>query len=244
EALRGPAAEALATQARDLSAVAGDLRDLDVQIDEVLRPRAAQGGADAAGFATLAAALEARRGDARARLRAALTGAQGRALLFDLSAFVALRGWLRPADHGQTAGLARPAQKTAVKALDRLWKKARRAAPEALAPDAADTPRHALREDLKKLRYAVEFLSPAFAPKAAKPFRRRLKRLQDAFGALNDGAVAERLFAGEAPPAAEDPAAQRAAGRLLGALAVQAEADREAARDGWQALVDEPRFWR
>jgi len=242
--LRSPGAEAIAEQARALAAVAGTLRDLDVQIDDVLLPRAQAAGPDAEGFAALAVALSERREAARTTLREALEGPRTRRLLLDLSAFIALRGWLRPEDHGQTACLARPAGSAAEAALRRRWKRVRRAATAAFDPAAEDEARHALRKELKKLRYGVEFLSPAFPPDRVKPFRKRLKALQDRFGALNDAAVAEAIFSGETPPAADDPRAQRAAGRLLGRLSAEAEADREAARMGWDALIADRPFWR
>ncbi|MEM1315393.1 MAG: CHAD domain-containing protein, partial [Pseudomonadota bacterium] len=243
EALAGPEAEALGEAAKDLAATAGALRDLDVQIEETLRPLASDpANPDAAGFAALAAALEARREAARAALRRALLGPEARGLLLDLSAFAALRGWLRPEDHGQTEVLARPARKTAAQALRRRGKKVRRAADglEALDIEA----RHVLRKELKKLRYGVEFLAPAFPPERVKPFRKALKRLQDVFGSLNDAAAAEALFGGEDPPCPDDGRAQRAAGRLLGALERRAEDDWARARDGWTALAADRPFWK
>ncbi|MEM6742300.1 MAG: CHAD domain-containing protein [Pseudomonadota bacterium] len=243
DALAGPRAEALAETARLLAATAGGLRDLDVQIEEVLRPRAADPQApDAAGFGALADALDTRRDAARDALRRALRGAPARSLLLDLSAFVALRGWLRPEDHGQTGRLALPVRDAASKALQRRWKKARRAA--AGLQDLDVEARHVLRKELKKLRYGVEFLAPAFAPEDVKPFRKDLKRLQDLFGSLNDIASAEALFGGEHPPCAGDGQAQRAAGRLLGELARRVDDDWALAQVGWEALSRRRPFWK
>ena len=49
--------------------------------------------------------------------------------------------------------------------------------------------RHELRKELKKLRYAVEFLSPLYPDKRVAPFLKRLKNLQNVFGELNDAAT-------------------------------------------------------
>ena len=243
EALGGPALAELNARARDLGARVGALRDLDVQIGETLARRLADPEApDRAGLEALKAALEDRRRAARAEVRAALAGPEGRLFLLDLSAFAELRGWLAPADHAQTGALARPVEEVAAEALDRRWRKVRKAA-RGLA-EADDHARHALRKELKKLRYGVEFLGPLFPRRRVKGFVKRLKSLQEDFGALNDAAVAEAMFAGPGAPCAADPAAQRAAGRLLGALAERARADRAAAEGDWARLKAEPPFWR
>ena len=64
-----------------------------------------------------------------------------------------------------------------------------------------DGPRlHRLRIAIKKLRYAAEFLAPAFArlpfdSRAAKPYIEATARLQGALGVLNDHAVADLILA-------------------------------------------------
>ncbi len=54
---------------------------------------------------------------------------------------------------------------------------------------------HRLRISMKKLRYAAEFLKPAFAPAAVKPYIQATVRLQGALGILNDRAVAHEVLA-------------------------------------------------
>jgi triphosphatase len=60
----------------------------------------------------------------------------------------------------------------------------------------AQTPgkRHKLRIRVKRLRYACEFFAPAYPSRAVQPYIRRLSRLQDLLGYLNDIAVAKRLL--------------------------------------------------
>ncbi len=53
---------------------------------------------------------------------------------------------------------------------------------------------HNFRLQCKQLRYLAEFFAPFFASKAAKRFIRRLARLQDALGTLNDASVAVELM--------------------------------------------------
>ncbi|MAS42782.1 MAG: inorganic triphosphatase [Rhodobacteraceae bacterium] len=248
--LDGPALRGLNDAARSLAGQAGRLRDLDVLAEEML-PRAARlagaqtaeaRDADAAGLEALAAAIAPRREAARADLRAALAGPEARRFLIELSAFVELRGWLRPHDHGQTALLARPVEAAAAEGLKKRWKKARRGAEglETLSIDA----RHELRKELKKLRYGVDFFAPLYPAETVQPFRKPLKKLQNLFGALNDAAMVEAVLTLPGAPAEDDPAAQRAAGRMLGRLEAKAEQDWARAREMWDLLSEAPRFWR
>jgi triphosphatase len=82
--------------------------------------------------------------------------------------------------------------------LEKLYRKA-------LANAGSSTPRtrHKLRIRLKRLRYACEFFAPCYSPRRAEPYVRRLARLQDLLGELNDIAVARRLCRrlGATPPA-------------------------------------------
>lgn len=67
--------------------------------------------------------------------------------------------------------------------------------------DSLDGPRlHRLRIAIKKLRYAAEFLAPAFAgppfdSRASKPYIEATARLQGALGILNDHAMADLILA-------------------------------------------------
>lgn len=50
-----------------------------------------------------------------------------------------------------------------------------------------------MRKALKSLRYATEFFVPLMAAAEAQEFLKRLKKLQDVFGYLNDVALTNRL---------------------------------------------------
>jgi inorganic triphosphatase YgiF len=231
----------LGDEARWLGQEAGRLRDLDVALADILAPEIAAHPGEP-GFPTLRAAVAARRDRVRADLRAVLDGGRVTAFQLDLARFVETRGWLDPADYGQTDRLSRPAAEMAREALDRRWKKVTKRARDI---ETLDIPaRHELRKELKKLRYAVEFMAPLYAEKKVRAFLKRLKRLQDVFGALNDAAMAEALFVGAEAPGAGDPDAQRAAGRVLGARAERAETQWHEARALWRALAEAGPFWR
>ena len=53
--------------------------------------------------------------------------------------------------------------------------------------------RHRLRIQIKKLRYAVEFLESLFSDNAVKPYLAALRQLQDSLGVMNDLTVARTL---------------------------------------------------
>jgi CHAD domain-containing protein len=90
----------------------------------------------------------------------------------------------------------------------------------------------------------VDFFGALWPGKTVRPFRKRLKTLQDDFGALQDLATAQTLLTGPRAPGAGDPDAQRAVGLLLGRREARAEQDWRRARDHWVALKKADRFWR
>ena len=136
--------------------------------------------------------------------------------------------------------LKRDIKDVAEKLLDRLDAKATKRG-RAVGPDAEAAELHPLRKSLKKLRYSVEFLQSLYRPKATKRFLRRLKKLQDALGEINDAAMATRLAEALAADKHLELAPSVAALSLnreraaLGAMKALAKS--------WQAYCDEPRFW-
>ncbi|MEY2632430.1 MAG: hypothetical protein RIR00_1084, partial [Pseudomonadota bacterium] len=72
--------------------------------------------------------------------------------------------------------------------LARLQKRARRAA------DLDSEALHALRIAGKRLRYALEFLAPLYAPDKLAPRLEELEALQNGLGRLNDLATLGRLL--------------------------------------------------
>jgi CHAD domain-containing protein len=98
------------------------------------------------------------------------------------------------------------------------------------APETSNR-RHKLRIRIKRLRYACEFFAPCFAPAAAGPYLRRLARLQDVLGELNDIAVAHRLLEslGAAPP----PKLELREKRLIASL-----------QAAWAGFLADPPYWR
>jgi inorganic triphosphatase YgiF len=230
----------LSAEARRLGRVVGSLRDIDVLVDEVVA-HAAELGLDAGARAGLVGALEARRAATRAEVRATLAAPEAVGFVFDLGQFVEARGWLAPTDHSQTARLATPIADVAPEILGRLHGRVVKRGRGIRKLDAEGL--HALRKELKKLRYAADMLDPIYPGKRVEGYIRALKQLQDTFGSLNDAAMAEDYLAGDAAPGRRDPAAQRAVGWVLGTLAARAAEDRPKLFERWDRLKATRPFW-
>lgn len=219
----------LSTKARDLGAIVGRLRDLDVLRADLLAPLG--GGEDAA---ALDALVLARLETVRAEVRAALTGREATAFLFDLGGFAIT--------HGRRGAPARAAPDVFAEALEKRWAKVAKLGGRIDKLDIEQ--RHDLRKELKKFRYTVEFAAPLFSKKHTAPFLKILKRLQESFGTMSDLAMAEALLTGPDAIAAGHPLAERAAGRILGWHGHASKADWASARTGWQRLEKATPFWR
>ena len=225
-----------AEQSRALAAEAGRLRDLDV-LGGLVGKIAAK-ARDEAGFAPLLAAISARRDAVREEVRTELAGPGPTAFCFAFPGFLGRKGWRT----GDTAVLDCPLPRFARRALSKRWK--------ALLPygerieELSIDERHEMRKELKKLRYMIDIFGGLYAPEAVTAFQTGVKRLQKAFGALNDAAMAEVMLSAPDAPGVDHAAAQRAAGRVIGHL--MAESDRlwPQAIAGWGLLSAGRPFWK
>ena len=147
-----------------------------------------------------------------------------------------------PEDFGQTARLGAPLSQLAEDALDKRWKKVGASA-RGLDTLSVEE-RHELRKQLKKLRYAVDFLSPLFPQRRAAPFVRRLRKLQTVFGEVNDAAAVRTIFDSATPSDISDAGTERAIGWVLGASQARAEISWARARAIWQKLEETKPFWK
>lgn len=238
----GEMADRLKAEARWLGLEVGCLRDLEVIVSEIV-PRHAGPHASHAGMTRLTEAATMAAEDARAGLRQTLDGARVRRFLVDLMCFIECRGWevdeLARAPGGACGA---PVQALAATALARRWRKVCSSAKR--IDQLSVEQRHALRKELKKLRYATEFFRSLFPDRQVKPFLASLKRLQDLFGELSDAAMLEaRLdqLAAQMPP---DPDARFAAGLLIGSASARADVHWHEARTLWKALKRHRLFWK
>ena len=185
------------------------------------------------------APAEARRASAHEPCVRQLQDASFRALVLGLAAWIE-EGRKNGNQIGDKA-LKRDIKDVAEKLLDRLDAKATKRG-RAVGPDAEAAELHPLRKSLKKLRYSVEFLQSLYRPKATKQFLRRLKKLQDALGEINDAAMATRLAEALAADKHLELAPSVAALSLNRERA--ARGAMKALAKSWQAYCDEPRFWK
>jgi inorganic triphosphatase YgiF len=216
----------------------GEARDWDVFCDEIL-PQVSE-TAEARKFAEMMRApAEARRASAHEPCVRQLQDASFRALVLGLAAWIE-EGRKNGNQIGDKA-LKRDIKDVAEKLLDRLDAKATKRG-RAVGPDAEAAELHPLRKSLKKLHYSVEFLQSLYRPKATKRFLRRLKKLQDALGEINDAAMATRLAEALAADKHLELASSVAALSLNRERA--ARGAMKALAKSWQAYCDEPRFWK
>lgn len=167
-------------RSRDLFLAIGPLRDADVL---AARPRAPE---DAA------ARAERLRDETRERLRRMKAGDFARRLVS------AARGgsWFR---RGKTARRLRrgPVSALARGALDRAWARCLAHGGNLAALPEAEA--HALRKDVKRVRYIAEDMAPLWPGAAAEAWIGRIKALQDQLGALTDLFLAAREQHGPPP---------------------------------------------
>ncbi|MBH1999256.1 MAG: CHAD domain-containing protein [Sphingomonadaceae bacterium] len=207
---------------RDLSAVLGEARNLDV-----LRDRIA---------VTPEPKIEDARNLAYAEVKTRLASAETRALMLDLTEWLAVGDWLTEASTHEERHL--PSKVFAAHALRGLCKKIRKHGRR--LREGSDDDRHTVRKDAKKLRYASEFFECFYDTGRQKrrhgKFTKALEKLQGHLGAFNDRVTALELI--EAMGLEGQPAAGALlSGKTRGTLIKRADS-------AWDELIDLKPFWR
>ncbi|WFE90196.1 CYTH and CHAD domain-containing protein [Roseibium porphyridii] len=227
--------------ARKIAAEAGALRDLDVLIDEIVSPLVDK-APETLSFDALLDTLNALRGqDTRKTLTDHLQSEEVNAFLLDLAAYTEGRGWLDPENFDQTALLAQPIESHASKALAKQWKKVLKFGKH--LEDLTIPERHEMRKAMKKMRYGIEFYGSLYPQETVKPFLKRMKKLQDIFGYLNDVAMAESLPEKCKVSGAGELAATQAIGFVIGWHEAQCQSKWQHAKGYWEATRETPKFW-
>ncbi len=185
----------------------GEVRDFDVQIEQLERWAAGAGEEGAEAFAEIIAAVKERREEARKRMLETLNS--GRYARFEGSfAEMLRRGPDHERDFGQVSGngsgpdLADESVLTSAPGLlsrrYRKWSKAVNRLNESSDPTGC----HDLRKKGKRLRYALEFFTDVYGEKATGALIKPLKSIQDSLGDHQDAIVASdrlREIAAESP---------------------------------------------
>lgn len=227
--------------ARSIAGEAGSMRDLDVLIDEIVEPLAAKAPENLS-LDILLAQLSASRSEAtRNAVVEHLKSAEVNEFLLALAAYTEGRGWLDPENFDQTALLAQPIETYSSKALAKQWKKVLRYGKR--LEDLTIPERHEMRKAMKKMRYGIEFYHSLYPADTVKPFLKRMKKLQDIFGYLNDVAMAETLPEKVSTGAKDAVAIAQAIGFVIGWHESQCETMWQHAKGYWEATRQTPRFW-
>jgi CHAD domain-containing protein len=227
-----PATLALSRYAREIGQKVGGLRDADILIGGIYAPVAATRRGEP-GFSELRGALLAHRDSVRCEARAALSSEQWSRLQLYLA--------LWPETVASNPRLVAPVRAFAPKSLAKSWRRVAKygARLESLSIEE----RHEMRKALKALRYAVEFFASLYEARRVKRLVKDLKRLQDVFGYMNDVATASALNSICDGRCALVPAAQRAAGYVLGWHEVSARQAWDEVATMWRRLAKRRRFW-
>lgn len=106
--------------------------------------------------------------------------------------FLDLVEWTASGEWRKDAASA-PIGKFAAGRLDEIWNKVKRHG--ARLGDLEEKQLHRLRIDIKKLRYAVDFLAPLYANKRVRKFASSLEEMQDCLGLIHDEMVGRRIVA-------------------------------------------------
>ena len=172
--ISGPESEALRLDLKWFTAQLGEARNLDVYLERDLAPEERR-------------QLGLRRERAYDAAIAAMNEPRFRTLFLQLVGWSGLGAWRNGAKATQ------PIRPFAIKRLDRLWRSIACVGTSVMVMDEQDL--HSLRIQIKKLRYATEFLRDVFpkSQKKRRKFSEAIEKLQEALGGLNDFSTARAM---------------------------------------------------
>jgi CHAD domain-containing protein len=234
----GPALAQANAGLKALGRALGPARDWDV-FTAGLGARLGEAFAEDPAMAKLLRAAEARRLSAYQALAAYLATPALRALALDCVALGAGTAWREALEPEQRERLAEPLSAYAAALLDRRHARLCTAgeAFDSLPPAAL----HDVRLIGKRLRYGCEFFAGLYPAKPARRFLRRLVRLQERLGVLNDAVVAAGLLA-ELPGSGAAHAG--AIGVVRGYAAAGTEQMRPRLERAWRHFTEASPFWQ
>ena len=234
------AAAAFDKEAKWMARRLGVVRDLDVLLAETLAPVRRARGKDG-DLRALERAASAAQAEAHLALVAAMASPRYTAMLLEMGAWIAEHGW-RTGD----AGIWRTPIGGAARApLEAAYRQVLDAGGDFVSLEAEA--RHNLRLDIKRLRYALQFVGAAFG-ECVPPWLRLLAQLQDGLGAANDIALAEahleRIVANGNRSAKQRRKLARANGLVVGWWLAHAGGREDELRGLWSQFVALQPFWR
>lgn len=230
---------AVLEELRWLGGCLGPARDWDVFVLFTL-PQLLQAFPDEAGLRTLEQQAERLRVQTCAIARDALGSMRYTRLLLALIGLFHRRPWLISADAQAEALRALTPTQFAEQMLTRRQRKVVKRGRHHAQLDHAGL--HALRIEVKKLRYAAEFMTTLYERKTRAAYVEALARLQELLGGLNDAATVERLCHALRDSTAGEPVGE-AVGLLRGWAAALAQDHLRGLPRAWKRFRDARPFW-
>jgi CHAD domain-containing protein len=235
-AVHCPAVDGADTGLKSLAKKLAPTRDWDVFVTETI---ASVTGpfADEPRLQRLLSAAERKRKGCHDSLREFLNSQEFRRLGIELACLAGGEAWQASLGEAEQAELAISLDAFAAHVLSKRLEKLVEVDDDLTALTPPEL--HAIRLNAKRLRYAAEIFEPLYTGKTAHRFIRRLSRLQDRLGTLNDAAVAANLL-GELPGGSH----AFAGGLVLGFLGAHGSDTREGIDKEWQKFRRLEPFWQ
>ncbi|MGI9387461.1 MAG: CHAD domain-containing protein [Methyloligellaceae bacterium] len=228
----------LRRDARNLGRIVGRLRDADVLICDILEPACEQVSGRSGQNALREVLVTHREGERVAVCESLRSEKWSRlklnCILFEQAIAQAFGPPRHEGDSSELVPIAR-------RALKKIWRRVNKWGSDLDHLSAVE--RHEMRKDLKSLRYATEFFFSLFASQEARAFLKKLKRLQDVFGYLNDVALAERLWQITGRTDRDGTNLQQNVKSIYDWHATRADTAWNDAQQRWEVLAVTPRFW-
>ncbi|MBU2090917.1 MAG: CYTH and CHAD domain-containing protein, partial [Alphaproteobacteria bacterium] len=224
-----------------LASELGSARDLDVFATSLLAPVGDAFPGDS-GLALLGKDTVDARKAAYAQVKATLEGKRYGRLMLDFSRWLAESAWTDQALSSESARLYAPARDFADGLLEKRYRHVLKRGRKATKGSVED--QHALRIEIKKLRYASEFFRSLYSKKKTSRYLRSLAELQEVLGHLNDVAAARDLvWKLTSMHKGGEPQRSIAAGLVIGWHANAADASLQGLSLSWRRLHEAERFW-
>ena len=237
----GPALRDLDRRARDVGRLVGQLRDVDVLIEDVYEPIALNlGKAKRPAAKALADRLRRHRLLVRHQVLSELQHWPYASFQLELGLFTRMAPW----QVKQVGGDGKRGDLKALSAwsLEHAIKKVQRFGDDLDELDL--TERHDMRKKLKTLRYQSDLFGPLYRRGNVKPFAKKLKKTQRVFGYLNDVALGEHLPVLARSAGGVGPEDDRIIAKVMKKHEKKARKAWRKAQKRWKKFEKADPFWR
>ena len=237
--LPATAAAPLDGELKWLAGSLGPARDWDVFMTETLPPIAAEFGSHAE-LEAFSSRCENLRRAAGSRARRAVRSLRYRRLTLSAAAWLTSESWLARIGTDGRLAFEAPVTEFATAVLERRHAQVRKRGRGLAGLTPAQL--HRLRIAIKKFRYAADFFSGLYEHKAVTQALKRLARLQNILGAMNDAVTVANLMARGFEGTAGRQALE-AKGILLGWSRGRAATLKRELRGAWKEFRAAEKFW-